>query len=765
MLNSKFFLLPLLLVALSCNAQKQKIRLSQNTRASLIKEIRLAQPEILLEQNIQELKDQLIKSSMGASYYYSYVMENQGDIQQALQLVINEIEAQTPFAGWAALRFLELSDKGAKHNFNLYNALIPLARSNEASPDPALFLATGYAAFSTGRYQEAIEYLTAIDPDKLRTYPFARTAMRVIALAQTVLKLPGWEADLDNFFFSHRGGKETIFALAWLRKNCPHLTLPIYTLYNAINLDAKNQSLQAYDIIKHYIQTAQRTWLNTQPHLITQFANIAGRADRRADAIPFLLQYLPNLSGEALFQAQSALGALSFNLHRYKDAVLYLTPALEYGGKSKDLDRVIWYYLSALYQNGNIEFFITQATRLSDLWHDPYYFRGLFQTVLNDLVSKEYFHYIYQIYRKGLREFADATTSVHYAWVLARATFHDLLLLPKNVDKKMLYNSFLTDALSVPWTYSSIMAYSLLDEVPPFFKARDIITLEVNGKVTNANHLPADRDNALYTAFSERALGPGMVSDDVYALGFLYYNLPQYEAIYSIITTKLKAMRRRLSTNALRLLGREFDRMNLPADSINMMIVTTRREDFEPTKADYMALYPRGYKNILEDVAKNYNIPPHILYGLVWNESLFQNSVVSRAKAVGLGQLMEPTAKEMARLIGMTKFDLTVPADNLLLTAVYFDWLRKRFNQNLLYVLMSYNAGMGHVRRWATTWDNYPPELFVEASPFGDTRGYVRDITADSAIYGYLYFDIPPSQTIKMIFNDLKRSQDDSSGL
>lgn len=756
----RFLALCLVFPLFSCQSSKQRVNLSQGARDTLIRQIRSGDP-IDMENDPHKLKQLLMKSGMGAGYYYSYVLESQGDKNQAVQLLINEIEAHTAFSGRAALRFLNLTNNGAQHNFNLYNALIPIVRAHKDNPDYSLLLAIGYAAFNQKKYQEALDYLTAIDPAWLKIYPFSRSANMIISLSQTALELPDWQTDLGNFFLSQRGDKETEWALAWLRKELPSLSIPMYRIYEAVNLDSQNKYLPAYQIFKDFMRS-NSAQMTKQPNLITQFANIAGRAKQRADAIQFLQPYLESLSGDALFQAQSALGALSFNQGQYQQAVRYLSPAIANGTRGKDLDRTIWYYMSAMYQSGHFEQLINEFSRLAYLWEDPYYFRRFLQTVLNDLVSRHYFHYIYQLYKKGLRELADPLTSVHYSWVLARATFHGLVITPDNIDKKNLYNSLLTDSLSIPWSYASIMAYAMLDEVPPFYKDRDIVPLDISGRVTNNTHIRADQDNELYLAFSERALGPSMVSDDIYALGFLYYGLENYPDIYPVISAKLKAMRQQLSTNALRLMGREFERRNFPADSISMMVITTQRDDFEPTKADYIAMYPRGHRVVLEEIAKTYDIPAHIMYGLVWNESLFQNHISSSVGAMGLGQLMPNTAKEMARRINMNEFDLSNPQQNLTLSAVYFDWLRQRFNQNLIHVLMSYNAGLGYVQKWINEWGMYPPEIFVEASPFGETRGYVRDITADSAIYGYLYFNIPPSQTVKTIFPNLKRILDDN---
>ncbi|MGL4524598.1 MAG: flagellar assembly lytic transglycosylase [Spirochaetia bacterium] len=738
---------------ISCRSDVQRIRLQSATREKLIQQIRLPHQEVQISLSATELRDALRKSAMGAAYYYSYVLESQGASEQALQFLINEIEDQTPFAGRAALRFIDLWAKGVKHNFNVYQALLPLVKNPDQS-DPSLLFSIGYAAFSQKKFQESLDYITRIDPNQMDLYPFGRSAQMIIALSQSALELPDWQSDLNNFFLKKRGNKESLFAAEWLKEN--NISTPSTALYEAINLDAKNDHANAYSMFKNYINQLGPAALNRHPMLWQQFANISGRAKQRSQAVSLISENLSLLSGETLFQAQGALGALLFNMGNHKTALTHLEKAIAYPTQGEGLDRIIWYYISALYQQGAMNQFIAGTAQVAKIWHNPQYFRALFQRILNDLVSKQFFHYAYDLYRNALYQHTDSLTAVHYAWVLSRALFHRMLILPKGIDEKMLYNALLTDALAVPWSYPSIMAYTVLDEVPPFYQEKDIVPLTIEGKVSNFMHTKTDAMNPVYKNFSERALGPGMVNDDIYALGFLYYGLVQYPELYPRLSAKLKRMRSRLSTNALRLLGREFNRLDMPADSINMVIVTMNRKDFEPTKEDYMALYPRGYRKELEEAANTHEIAPHILYGLVWNESLFQKDVVSRANAIGLGQLLEPTAKEMAQRIGMKNFDLNNPQDNLVLTSVYFNWLKNRFDGNIVYVLMAYNAGIGNVRKWVKNTGHFPAEIFIEASPFGDTRSYVRDITADSVVYGYLYFNIPPTQTVRMIFQKLQ---------
>jgi len=96
-------------------------------------------------------------------------------------------------------------------------------------------------------------------------------------------------------------------------------------------------------------------------------------------------------------------------------------------------------------------------------------------------------------------------------------------------------------------------------------------------------------------------------------------------------------------------------------------------------------------------VAVYYGLDPGIFYRLIRVESGFRSFAISRAQAIGLGQIREDTAfyihKEHKRGL------LFVPFYNLRLAAKYLKYLQNRYNGNWSLVLAAYNWGETNVSR------------------------------------------------------------------
>lgn len=96
-------------------------------------------------------------------------------------------------------------------------------------------------------------------------------------------------------------------------------------------------------------------------------------------------------------------------------------------------------------------------------------------------------------------------------------------------------------------------------------------------------------------------------------------------------------------------------------------------------------------------IAVYYKIDPGIFYRLIRTESGFRSFAVSRAQAIGLGQMQEKTAgyihKDHKR--GM----LFVPMYNLKLSAKYLHYLLDKYENNWSLVLAAYNWGETNVSR------------------------------------------------------------------
>ena len=166
--------------------------------------------------------------------------------------------------------------------------------------------------------------------------------------------------------------------------------------------------------------------------------------------------------------------------------------------------------------------------------------------------------------------------------------------------------------------------------------------------------------------------------------------------------------------------------------------------------------YPRGYRNLIEGVARENALPAPLLFALVRSESGFTADIESWAGAVGLAQLMPATAEDVASRMNRPLGDLTDPRENLELGGWYLQWLIDYVGAPWSAVL-AYNGGPGRVRRWLKEGDFLPPDLAVEAVPLRETRNYGRNLLVAALYYGYLYYEVSAKEMLSYFFQEFSR--------
>jgi soluble lytic murein transglycosylase len=127
---------------------------------------------------------------------------------------------------------------------------------------------------------------------------------------------------------------------------------------------------------------------------------------------------------------------------------------------------------------------------------------------------------------------------------------------------------------------------------------------------------------------------------------------------------------------------------------------------------------------------------------LIRQESLFDARARSPAAAVGLMQLIPPTAARVARQLGLavpSQERLFEPEVNLILGTQYLKDLLERYSNNWPKALAAYNAGEAAVDRWEREIVTDDIEEFVEQIPYVETRGYVKLVLRNHRIYKRLY--------------------------
>jgi soluble lytic murein transglycosylase len=123
-------------------------------------------------------------------------------------------------------------------------------------------------------------------------------------------------------------------------------------------------------------------------------------------------------------------------------------------------------------------------------------------------------------------------------------------------------------------------------------------------------------------------------------------------------------------------------------------------------------------------------------------ESALDPRAVSPAGAIGLTQLMLPTAQEVARRLRLGRVgraDLTGASLNIRLGSRYLGDLIRRFDGSVALALAAYNAGGGAVSRWLEQRRGLEIDEFVEEIPVEETRGYVKRVLRSYAAYRLLY--------------------------
>ena len=146
---------------------------------------------------------------------------------------------------------------------------------------------------------------------------------------------------------------------------------------------------------------------------------------------------------------------------------------------------------------------------------------------------------------------------------------------------------------------------------------------------------------------------------------------------------------------------------------------------------------------IQEATSGHLPIHPAFSHGIMRQESAFDQYAQSGAGALGLMQLMPPTAKETAQKAGLpySKSRLTTdPTYNMTLGSLYIQQMLDQFDGNRTLAIAAYNAGPGRVTGWLDEiGDPRNPDIdevdWIETIPVYETRNYVQRVTEAINVY------------------------------
>jgi soluble lytic murein transglycosylase len=153
----------------------------------------------------------------------------------------------------------------------------------------------------------------------------------------------------------------------------------------------------------------------------------------------------------------------------------------------------------------------------------------------------------------------------------------------------------------------------------------------------------------------------------------------------------------------------------------------------------WQARYPFPFFEEITTWSQKRQLNPFLVTALIRQESRFEPKIRSVAGAVGLMQVMPSTGEWIAQKIDLKEYNKENPQDNMRLGTWYLDHTHEQYDNNSMLAIASYNAGPGNVSRWLRTLNTRDPDEFVEAIPFEETRGYVRQVFGNYWNYLRLY--------------------------
>ncbi len=167
------------------------------------------------------------------------------------------------------------------------------------------------------------------------------------------------------------------------------------------------------------------------------------------------------------------------------------------------------------------------------------------------------------------------------------------------------------------------------------------------------------------------------------------------------------------------------------------------RKDF------YQLGFPTEFLEIIQKESKKYELDPHLIISVIKQESAFELEAVSRSGALGLMQMIPPTAREVAQDLSFTKLslpdDLFDPHVNIQFGTYYLSKVLKQFKGHIPLALAAYNAGPTRLKRWLKARDLNPEknstpvnEIWIDELPWGETQFYIKAILRNYFIYKLL---------------------------
>lgn len=436
-----------------------------------------------------------------------------------------------------------------------------------------------------------------------------------------------------------------------------------------------------------------------------------------------------SMSASSLFYADFYAGRLYDRADSYRTRALNrFRSAMENAPSENNYDNALWYYLNTSLKT-SITAAIEAVEKFGGTWNDPYYFDDFFDTLSVRLLSQ---HLWDDFYKTALLidEKASDETCAKFSYISARLAQTGFIKLDQS-ETERLFKRALSSGTEMYYKLLAAYRLNLTDEE----------TQKTVGEFGAKTNAVFDSDvERLLSGYADFGL-PELIYDEWLRFG----NRIGTECAkkISLFLNSCAAETNEYYSQSLRIAAKKANYPEQPLDVELLKLV-----------------YPQNFRNSVQTWCETFRLPQYLLYALIRTESFFNPQIVSHAGAVGLTQLMESTAADVARKLKVAQFDLNDSDTNIRFGAYYLEEMRRRLDGSSILALFAYNGGISRVRSWVKSANlefgvnELPKDLFLEALPFAETRGYGRKVLSAAAMYGTLYYSKPCALVITEILGE-----------
>jgi len=152
-------------------------------------------------------------------------------------------------------------------------------------------------------------------------------------------------------------------------------------------------------------------------------------------------------------------------------------------------------------------------------------------------------------------------------------------------------------------------------------------------------------------------------------------------------------------------------------------------------------VYPSPYRDHVRKTEEERALPMGLVHAVMRQESAFDPGISSPAGAVGLLQIIPPTARNIAKEIEPAETEpgeLSNPEVSVRYGGYYLAKLLVMFQGSVPLAAAAYNAGPKAVSHWLATGGDLDADVWVARIPYEETRNYVAKVSGNLLRYQWL---------------------------